>query len=119
MIDNFEDYEAEAFENAGREARLLPDDREVLQDALASALEIFRAPGEAEHDYVLAAIDVFDELQPYFPDTLISDGIGELIELLHEVCEDGVLDFEDAQDGKRTVEAIADALGMELSHDEI
>jgi len=119
MIDNIEDYEAEAFENAGREARLFPDDREALQDALASTCEIFQAPGEAEHDNVLAAIDVFEELQPYFPDPLISDGLGELIELLHEVCEAQVLDFQDAQDGKRTAQAIADALGMELSHDEI
>lgn len=119
MIDHFEDYEAETLENVGREARLLPDEREVLQEALNGSLEIFTAPGEADPDLALAVIETLDEFHPYFSDTQVSDKIGEVIELLHEICEERVLDFEDAQDGKRTIEAVAQALEIEVSHYEI
>jgi hypothetical protein len=112
MTDHFEDYEAEGFENAGRGARLLPEEREALQEALDRSLEILNAPGEADADLVLRVVEAFDELHPYFPDTLVSDGIGEVIELLHEILEDRILDFEDAQQGKRTVEAVAQALEL-------
>jgi len=119
MSDYFEDYEAEVLENAGREARLFPDEREVLQEALNGSLEIFTAPGEADPNLVLAVIETLDELHPYFADTQVSDKIGEVIELLHEICEERVLGFEDAQDGKRTIEAVAQALEIEVSHHEI
>ncbi|OGW79325.1 MAG: hypothetical protein A2Z83_09255 [Omnitrophica bacterium GWA2_52_8] len=119
MSDYFEDYEADVLENAGREARLFPDEREMLQDALNGSLEIFTAPGEADPNLVLAVIETLDELHPYFADTQVSDKIGEVIELLHEICEERVLGFEDAQDGKRTIEAVAQALEIEVSHHEI
>lgn len=119
MTDHFEDYEAEALENAGREVKLLPDEREALQQALSGALEIFAAPGEAGPDCVHEVIETLEEFPPYFADTRICDGIGEVIELLHEICEERVLGFEDAQDGKRAVESIAETLGIEVSEYEV
>jgi len=119
MSDHFEDYEVEALESPGLEVELPPDDREALREALSGSLEIFSAPAEAEPDYALCVIETLEEFPPYFADTRICDGIGEVIELLHEILEERVLDFEDAQEGKRTVEAIAQALGIEVSEHEV
>ena len=119
MSDHFEDYEVEALENAGLEVELFSEDREALGDALSGSIEIFITPGEADPDFVLAVIETLEELHPYFPDTQVSDKIGEVIELLHEILEERVLDFEDAQDGKRMIETVAQALGIEVSHYEM
>lgn len=119
MTDHFEDYEIEALENVGFEVRLLPDDREALHAALICSLEIFSAPGEADPDDVLVVIETLEEFHPYFLDTQVSDKIGEAIELLHEICEETVLGFEDAQKGKRAVEAITQALRIEFFYPEI
>ena len=119
MSDHFEDFETEALEAAGVEIKLLPEDREALEEVLNDSLEIFSAPGETDPDRVLRAIETLEDAHPYFPDTQVSDKIGEVIELLHEICAETVLGFEDAQDGKRTVEAIVQALGIEVSHHEI
>jgi len=120
MMDPFsEEYETEVFENVGCEVRLLPDDREQLEQALSDSLEILNAPGDTEPDRVLRVVEVLEELHPYFPDTSISDRIGEMIELLHEISDERVLDFEAAQEGKREVEALALALGIEVADHEI
>ena len=118
MIDNFEDHDAEAMEEAGREARLLADERDWFQAALNGSLEIFTAPGEADPDFVHDVTETLEEFRPYFADTRISDCLGEVIELLHDVCDESLLDFEEAQDGKRAVEVIADALDLELTYPE-
>ncbi len=119
MTDHFEDYEAEALEKAGREVKLLPDEREFLEWALNISLETFSAPGEADPDEVLEVIETLEELYPYVLETKLSDKIGEVVELLQEICEERVLGFEDAQNGKRAVEAIAQALRIELFYPEI
>lgn len=119
MTDHFEDYEAEALEKAGREVKLLPDEREFLEWALNIALETFSAPSEADPDEVLEVIETLEELYPYVLETKLSDKIGEVVELLQEICEERVLDFEDAQSGKRTVEAIAQARRVELFYAEM
>ncbi len=116
MSDHCENYEAEVFEDAGIEIELLPEDREALEEALNGSLEIFSAPGEADPDHALCVIETLEDVHPYFPDTKVSDQIGEVIELLHEVCDESVLSFEDAQSGKRIVQALAQVLGIELSH---
>lgn len=119
MTDHFEDYEAEALENAGREVKLLPDEREFLEWALNVSLEMFSAPGGADQDEALEVIEALEELYPYVLETKLSDKIGEVIELLQEICEERVLGFEDAQSGKRALEAIGEALRIELFYPEI
>ncbi|GEM_PF-1707748 len=119
MSDPIEDFEVEALEAAGLEIEVLPEDREALEEALNGCLEIFSAPGEADPERVLVVIETLEDVHPYFPDTKISDQIGEVIELLHEICAETVLGFEDAQSGKHIVETLAGVLGIELLHPEI
>ena len=116
MRDPMEDYEIEALESAGLEIEFPPEDRERLEGALDDALGIFAAPADADPDRVLLVIEALEDAPPYFSDTRISDQIGEAIELLHEACKEALLDFEDAQEGKRITEAVAQALGIGLSH---
>jgi len=116
MSDHFDNFETEALEAAGIEIELLPEDRETLEEALNDSLEIFSAPGEADPDHALRVIETLEDVHPYFSDTKVSDQIGEVIELLHEICEEAVLSFEDAQSGKRIVQTVAQALGTQLSH---
>ena len=115
MSDYFEDFEAEAFEAKGLEIELLPEDRENLQEALNECVEIFTASSEVDPERALGVIEILEDMLPYFSDTKISDQIGEVIELLQEICAVTILGFEDAQEGKCMAEAVAQALGIEVS----
>lgn len=115
MRDYFEDYEAEVFRDMDCDVWLHPEDREALEEALSRSLEILKAPGETDSEETLRVAQALEELHPGFTDTLVSDGIAEVIELLHEISEERILDFEVARDAKRTVDAIAHVLELELT----
>jgi len=119
MSDYFEDYEAEVLENTGREVKLPTEEREFLEWALSSSLEMFSAPGEADPDEALEVIEMLEELYPYVLETKLCDRIGEVIEFLQEICEEGVLGFEDARAGKCAAQAIAEAFRVELFYPEM
>lgn len=110
MTEYFDGFEAGALEEGGFEIELSPEDLERLERALRACLEILSAPGEANPESLVQAFETLEELHPYFSDARLSDQIGEVIELLHEISGEGVLDFHDAQEGKLTVEALAQAL---------
>lgn len=114
MSTHFDDFEIEALEAAGLEMDLFPEDRENLEKAMNGSLEIFSAPGETDPERALEAIEILEEVHPYFSDTKVSDQIGEVIELLLEVSGEAVLSFEDAQSGRRIIRDLAQVLGIQL-----
>ena len=116
MSGNFNDFETEVREVEDFENVLLPEDWENLEKAMNECVEVFSAPGEADPERAFQAIEAFEEVHPSFSDTQISDRIGELIELLHEVCGEAVLGFEDAKRGKGIIQNLAQIFGIPLSH---
>lgn len=115
MSDDFNDFEAGAPEAAEPGDELWPEDRENLEKALNHCAEIFSAPAQADPEKAFEAIEVFEGIQPSFSDVQISDQIGEVIEFLHEVCDETVLSPEDAGEGKRIIQEIAEILEIHLS----
>lgn len=115
MLNHTEDFEVETLEQDGVEIKLLSDDRENLAGALAAALEIFSAPGEADPNRTVETIETLEDVLAYFADPKVSDLIGEIIELLHEICDDNPLSFGETQNGKFIVRRVTQALGLKLS----
>ena len=115
MSDPLDDFQIEEPEATGPGDDLWPEDRENLEKALNNCTEIFNAPAQADPEKALEAIEVLEEVQPCFSDVQISDQIGEIVELLHEVCEETSLSSEDAKEGKRIIQKLAEALEIQLS----
>ncbi len=114
MSDPLDDFEIEEPEVANPEDDLWPEDKENLEKAMNDCVQIFGTPEQADSEKAFEAIEVFEEVQSCFSDAKISDQIGEIIELLHEVCDE-VLNSEDAKDGKRIIKDLAEALKIQLS----
>ena len=115
MSDDFNDFEAEAPEAAERGDDLWPEDKENLEKALNECLEVFSAPAQADPEKVFEALEIFEGVQPSISDVQVSDQIGEVIELLHDVCDEIVLSPEDGKEGKRIIRELAEALEIHLS----
>ena len=114
MSDPFDDFEIEDPDVPRPEDDLPPEDKENLEKAMKDCLKIFSAPAKANPEKALEAIEVFEEVQTCFSDVQIADQIGELIELLHEVCDETVLSSKDAKEGKRIVSELAEILGIHI-----
>ncbi len=115
MSDPLDNFEMAEPEDVGAENDLWPEDKENLEKAMNDCLKIFNAPEHADPDKALEAIEVFEEVQTSFSDIRISDKIGEVIELLHEICEEAILSSKDAKEGKRIIQELAETLEIHLS----
>jgi len=116
MSDPLDDFEIEEPETgSGAEEDLWPEDRENLEKAIHDSLVIFNAPAKADPEKALEAIEVLEEVQPYFTEAKVSDKIGELIEFLHEVCDESALSAADAKEAKRVIRKLAASLKIRLS----
>lgn len=114
MSDDSSDFGSGAEDSS--ENVLFPEDRENLEKAMNDCVEIFSAPAQADPERAFEAIEVFEEVHLSLSDVQISDRIGEVVELLHEVSDERVLNFEDARRGKYMIRNLADVLGIRLSH---
>ena len=119
MSDPLDDFEIEepiedpAAADLGDD--LWPEDRENLEKAMNDCHEIFRNPPQADPEKAFEALEIFEGVQPSISDVQVSDQMGEVIELLHDVCDEIVLSPEDGKEGKRIILELAEALEIHLS----
>ena len=116
MRDHIDNYEGESQQSDSLGDDYLPEDRENLQKAMTNCVEIFNAPGQADSDDAFEVVEALEELHLSFSDAEISDQVGELIEILHDVCDKKILSFEDAQRGKKMVQNLAQCCGLCSPH---
>jgi hypothetical protein len=112
-LDDFEIEEPEAGSSAAED--LWPEDLANLEKAIHDSHEFFNSPAQTNSEKAASAIEVLEELHPYFDHAKISDLIGQLIEILHEVCDKPALSVADVKDGRRIVRRLAVALKIRLS----
>ncbi len=115
MSDPLDDFEIEEPEKVDPENDLWPEDKENLEKAMNDCVEIFSGPTQPNPEKALSAIEVLEEVLPSFADVRVSDQIGEVIELLHEVCDEVALSSEEAKEGKRILKDLAEVLKIHLS----
>lgn len=113
MSDPLDDFEIEEPESSNPIDDLWPEDKENLEKAMNDCIEIFNAPAQADLERAFEAIESFEEVQPQFADAQLSDQIGEVVELLHDVCDEA-LSLEDAKEGRRIICDLAEALQIHL-----
>lgn len=113
MSDPLDNFEIEEPEASNPIDDLWPEDRENFEKAMNDCVEIFNDPAQADLEKAFQAIETFEEVQLHFTDAQISDRIGEVVELLQDVCDE-VLSLEDAKEGRSIISALAEVLKIHL-----